>query len=47
MKLLKINSKKIISYLMCLVLLIANTVVLSGCDESSDDEVIVLRVSNW
>lgn len=47
MKLLKINSKKIISYLMCLVLLIANTVVLSGCDESSEDEVIVLRVSNW
>lgn len=47
MKLLKINSKKIISYLMCLVLLLANSFVLSGCDESSEDEVIVLRVSNW
>ncbi len=47
MKLLKNKSKKIISYLMCLVLLLANTVVLSGCDESSEDEVIVLRVSNW
>ncbi len=47
MKLFNIKSQRIISYLMCFVFLLANTIVLSGCDESEDEEVIVLRVSNW
>lgn len=47
MRLLNLKSKKIVSYLMCVALLLTNTVFLSGCKSSEEEDVIVLRVSNW
>ncbi len=37
----------IISYILCLTLMVANMTVLTGCDSAEDEDVIVLRVSNW
>lgn len=42
----KLN-KKIISYVLSLSLLLSNMIILSGCDKDGNDDVIVLRVSNW
>ena len=47
MRLLNLKSKKIVSYLMCVALLLTNTIFLSGCKSSEEEDVIVLRVSNW
>ena len=44
---MKKRLNKIISYVLCLTLLIANMTVLTGCDNAEDEDVIVLRVSNW
>lgn len=44
---MKKRLNKIISYVLCLTLLIANMTVLAGCDNAEDEDVIVLRVSNW
>ncbi len=44
---MKKRLNKIISYVLCLTLLIANMTVLTGCDNEEDEDVIVLRVSNW
>ena len=42
-------SKKLITYILCLAMLVGNAFTLTGCSEEggSDDDVIVLRVSNW
>ena len=39
--------KKIVSYFLCFALLIGNMTVMTGCNGGSDDDEIVLRVSNW
>lgn len=44
---MKKRLNKIISYVLCLTLMVANMTVLTGCDNAEDDDVIVLRVSNW
>lgn len=44
---MKKRFKKLISYFLCLTLMIANMTVLTGCGSSDDEDVIVLRVSNW
>lgn len=44
---MKKRLNKIISYVLCLTLMVANMTVLTGCDNTEDEDVIVLRVSNW
>lgn len=44
---MKKRLNKIISYVLCLTLMVANMTVLTGCDNAEDEDVIVLRVSNW
>ncbi|MBQ8413000.1 MAG: ABC transporter substrate-binding protein, partial [Lachnospiraceae bacterium] len=41
------KSKKIISYVMCVVLLFANMTFLTGCGDKDEEDEIVLRISNW
>lgn len=44
---MKIKSKKIISYMLCFVLLFTNMILTTGCGSSDSDDEIVLRISNW
>ena len=44
---MKIKSKKIISYMLCFVLLFTNMIFTTGCGSSDSDDEIVLRISNW
>ena len=44
---MKMKSKKIISYVMCVVLLFANMTFLTGCGDKDEEDEIVLRISNW
>lgn len=44
---MKTNLKKIISYVMCFSILLADVTILAGCDGKGNDDEIVLRVSNW
>ena len=43
------NSKKLITYILCLIMVLGSMFLLTGCgsDGGSEDDVIVLRVSNW
>lgn len=41
------NSKRIITYILCLVMMLGNMFTLSGCSSEGEDDVIVLRVSSW
>ncbi|MBE5944538.1 MAG: extracellular solute-binding protein [Lachnospiraceae bacterium] len=44
---MKKRYKKIITYILCLCLMLTNMTFLTGCGKDEEEDVIVLRVSNW